>query len=718
MTDIASLQFDVDSSDLKSANAELGRTTEQSGKATKATTKFGLDTEKSMQQAKRGALAIAAGFTAAAAAVAVLTKRGLSNVDNQAKLARSLGVTADGLRAVQLAASDAGIEGMDMSLNRLNRRLGAAANGNKEYKDTVDRLGLSLDELSEQDADERIASIADAVQRSGRSSQETARDLQKLGFEQAQANDFFRQGGSAIRAATQDVEDYGLSLNEIDTRQVEAANDAWARIGLVTEGIENQLAVQMAPAIQAVAELFTDSAKEAGGFGDEIESAVDMGVRVVAFLADSVEGVRRAFLLAGQGVAVFALSVTQGMFEVAEAIASGPIDMLNALIETANELGGFIGVEFDRIEQPAFVKEMQSDIKTLRGAVSEGVADMRRTLMKPLPGNTILEAFEDAKIAAEEAARAAADAGDSSEEAASGVRVFSSAAKDFLAQLVPANDQLDELVENAGRLDFSKLGNPSGVDEEDTFLATLERQLMDFEELSNRIIGNFSSEFGNALESVIFDFQSLDDAGKVMLESLLRGTVNALGQMAAQWLAYKAVQMATNAASGTAAATAMTSEALAAQQLAGIHAFSSTAAIPIVGPPAAPGAMAAALAATSPFVAAVGSLSTAMAGAQAASFDGGGFTGPGARSGGVDGKGGFPAILHPNETVIDHTRNQSTKNSNSTNVTQVFQMSDNVNREVKQQIAQAAPFIRAQARQAVLEAISQGGSMSKAVGRR
>jgi len=38
------------------------------------------------------------------------------------------------------------------------------------------------------------------------------------------------------------------------------------------------------------------------------------------------------------------------------------------------------------------------------------------------------------------------------------------------------------------------------------------------------------------------------------------------------------------------------------------------------------------------------------------SFDGGGFTGMGARAGGIDGKGGFPAILHPNETVIDHTK--------------------------------------------------------------
>lgn len=46
-------------------------------------------------------------------------------------------------------------------------------------------------------------------------------------------------------------------------------------------------------------------------------------------------------------------------------------------------------------------------------------------------------------------------------------------------------------------------------------------------------------------------------------------------------------------------------------------------------------------------------------GADIPSGDGGGFTGFGSRSGGVDGKGGFPAILHPNETVIDHTKGQS-----------------------------------------------------------
>jgi hypothetical protein len=47
-----------------------------------------------------------------------------------------------------------------------------------------------------------------------------------------------------------------------------------------------------------------------------------------------------------------------------------------------------------------------------------------------------------------------------------------------------------------------------------------------------------------------------------------------------------------------------------------------------------------------------------IAGQAIASFEGGGFTGFGARAGGLDGKGGRLAMLHPNETVLDHTKGQ------------------------------------------------------------
>lgn len=46
-------------------------------------------------------------------------------------------------------------------------------------------------------------------------------------------------------------------------------------------------------------------------------------------------------------------------------------------------------------------------------------------------------------------------------------------------------------------------------------------------------------------------------------------------------------------------------------------------------------------------------------------FDGGGFTGAGVRAGGLDGKGGKLAMVHPNETVVDHTKGQSVGGGNT-----------------------------------------------------
>jgi hypothetical protein len=45
------------------------------------------------------------------------------------------------------------------------------------------------------------------------------------------------------------------------------------------------------------------------------------------------------------------------------------------------------------------------------------------------------------------------------------------------------------------------------------------------------------------------------------------------------------------------------------------------------------------------------------------SFAGGGYTGSGSRSGGLDGRGGFMAMMHPQETVIDHTRSKASGGS-------------------------------------------------------
>jgi hypothetical protein len=97
------------------------------------------------------------------------------------------------------------------------------------------------------------------------------------------------------------------------------------------------------------------------------------------------------------------------------------------------------------------------------------------------------------------------------------------------------------------------------------------------------------------------------------------------------------------------------------------------------------------------------------------SYDGGGYTGMGARSGGVDGKGGFAAILHPNETVIDHTRGQGMGG-----VTVV----QNVSIDARGADAGVEARIQSAMRQAKAEAVAEvqsragrGGSYARSLGR-
>jgi hypothetical protein len=100
-------------------------------------------------------------------------------------------------------------------------------------------------------------------------------------------------------------------------------------------------------------------------------------------------------------------------------------------------------------------------------------------------------------------------------------------------------------------------------------------------------------------------------------------------------------------------------------------------------------------------------------GAGLESYDGGGYTGSGPRSGGLDGKGGYMAMLHPRETVIDHTKGQST-GGDVVNVTQNINVSTGVQQTVRAEIKQLMPQIADSAKAAVVDAKRRGGSYGRA----
>jgi len=98
-----------------------------------------------------------------------------------------------------------------------------------------------------------------------------------------------------------------------------------------------------------------------------------------------------------------------------------------------------------------------------------------------------------------------------------------------------------------------------------------------------------------------------------------------------------------------------------------------------------------------------------------ANFAGGGYTGNSPRSGGLDGKGGFAAILHPRETVVDHHQGQSLGGGGIT-INQTINVTTGVQQTVRAEIATLMPQIANAAKGAVADAKMRGGNYSKMLG--
>lgn len=98
------------------------------------------------------------------------------------------------------------------------------------------------------------------------------------------------------------------------------------------------------------------------------------------------------------------------------------------------------------------------------------------------------------------------------------------------------------------------------------------------------------------------------------------------------------------------------------------------------------------------------------------SFEGGGYTGDGARSGGLDGRGGRLAMIHPRETVIDHTRVKKSARpgpAGGIHVSTPITLMPGVSKE---ELAEILPMLKRDIIETIPELIAQGGRYAGAYG--
>jgi hypothetical protein len=248
--------------------------------------------QKRLKAMRSQFLAVSGVAAALGASLSAVALKSAAQIDKVAKSARRLDASIGAFKALELSAGEAGVSLASLAddIQTMNRELatiGKSGNG----KRALDRLGLSLADLSGLDADEKIATIADRVKDLGLSSGETTAVLRDLGIRNREMALLMLQGGASIRAARSDIRDYGLEISAVDTSKIEAANDQLGRLGLITQYAGQELAKSLVPALGAMAQAMTNSLREGG----LLRAMIDGFVQNLGTLSASL-GVLTAYL--------------------------------------------------------------------------------------------------------------------------------------------------------------------------------------------------------------------------------------------------------------------------------------------------------------------------------------------------------------------------------------------------------------------------------------
>jgi len=204
-----------------------------------------------------GAVATAA---AAAAARAFARMRQEAEVlDKIGKTAAKLGMATDELMALRFAGEQTGVENkkLDMSLQRMTRRLAEAAKGTGEAQGAIRELGLDAAKLKAAGPAAALYEIADAFE-----SVEAPADRVRLAFKlfDAEGVDLVNTL-AAGSAGLKEMADQAAALNQTLTTDqvaaVEASNDAWNRFEKARSGWWKQFTAKMAPAMESMANELT-----------------------------------------------------------------------------------------------------------------------------------------------------------------------------------------------------------------------------------------------------------------------------------------------------------------------------------------------------------------------------------------------------------------------------------------------------------------------------
>lgn len=352
-----------------------------------------LKTALSTTQAAFGALAGVLGAGISVYALKSLTQESMGAIDATAKLADRLGTSTEALIGLQHAADLSGTssESLQSALEKMSVNLGKAQGGATSARAAFEKLGLNVDDLASGDPVEAVKQIADGINELPTSSERATAAMEIFGKQGVGLLNTLAAGSEGIAAMSAEAEKLGMTYSRVDAAQVEMANDALNRAGKFVTSLGNQLAIQLAPYIEAAAKKLTDMATSGLNMGEVVSTALEWVVGGIRLVADVIHTAKLGFMGLGALFTNIAALMLEGITRLAEG--------LEALL---NLIPG-VSVSFTE-----GLRSMSDDVNNFAKQKNQELWD---EFLEEPPSTAINSFFADVKASAQEAAEAIANAG-------------------------------------------------------------------------------------------------------------------------------------------------------------------------------------------------------------------------------------------------------------------------------------------------------------------
>lgn len=314
-------------------------------------------------------------------------------IDKTSKLAARLGFTYGELAGLSLAGELAGVS-LDTIANAATKADLAfvrAAGGSKTAIAAFQKIGLSVEQLNGMTASERFDAIAASIAALPTEAERAAAAVAIFGKSGAQLLPLFADGAQGIAQARAEAQRFGLTLSNVQGRNVEAMNDAFTRAAQAIKGIVGQVVAYLAPAINSVVTKFSDFVGEAGGanIGQAIGAALLNGALALAQVADyiveNVGGVFDNFAAAFSGLSAIVDATTRAgmllsaVFSVGTLVFSG---IANILLSTVSTVTGMVADLASLIPGMGSIADSIRSAADATNAASNGFSGMADSAVK------------------------------------------------------------------------------------------------------------------------------------------------------------------------------------------------------------------------------------------------------------------------------------------------------------------------------------------------